>query len=152
MADRGGNVPCPCRHAPRRGYPARISGRQSFRVSLLFPCLALLCPRLGGAHLHLCLDGQAAPVSVHACEPGHSDAHHDDPAHSDQDVSLVSDALTPLSKWFADLPTLLAVLVLILAARAQRPAARNGAGGTGSAGPRSSPSTARAAVLLPLTP
>jgi len=86
----------------------------------LFLCLALLCPRLGGAHLHLCLDGQDAPVSVHASEPGHGDAHHGDPAHSDQDVSLVSDALTPLSKLFADLPTLLAVLALILAARAQR--------------------------------
>ncbi len=34
---------------------------------------------------------------MHASEPGHSDAHHGDPAHSDQDVSLVSDALTPLS-------------------------------------------------------
>ncbi|MGE0810146.1 MAG: hypothetical protein AB7N69_05965 [Immundisolibacter sp.] len=89
-----------------------MTGRQPFRLTLFALCLALLCARLGGAHLHLCLDGQEAPVSVHASEPGHSDAHHGDPAHSDQDVSLVGEAVTPLSKLFMDLPTALVVLRL----------------------------------------
>ena len=94
--------------------------RQPLRLSLFLLCLALLGARLGGAHLHLCLDGQEALVSAHASEPGHDDAHHGDPAHSDVDVSLVSDALTPLAKLFVDLPTLLAVLWLVLGARALR--------------------------------
>ena len=97
-----------------------MTGKRPWRLALFLLCLAVLCARLGGAHLHLCLDGQEAPLSVHANEPGHSDAHHGDPTHSDQDVSLVSDALTPLSKLFADLPTLLAVVSLLLGAWAQR--------------------------------
>jgi hypothetical protein len=98
-----------------------MTGKQPLRLALFLLCLTVLFARLGGAHLHLCLDGQEAPLSVHASEPEHSDAHHDDPTtHSDQDVSLIDDTLTPLSKLFADLPTLLAVVSLVLCAGALR--------------------------------
>jgi hypothetical protein len=101
-----------------------MSARRPANLYLWLLCIALLCARLGGAHLHLCLDDSELPVGVHASEPGHHDAHHNDPAHDDRDVSLIGEALKPLIKLFADLPPLLAALFFGLTAFAlvRRPA------------------------------
>lgn len=103
--------------AEASGYTSQMPSRPLRRPSLLLLCLVVLCARLGGAHLHLCFDGQEAQISVHASEPGHSDAHHGDPAHKDQNLSLIGNALTGLAKLVVDLPTALAALWLVLGGR-----------------------------------
>lgn len=88
-------------------------------------CAALLFARLGGAHLHLCLDGSEPAASLHVTDPGHHADHHDDQTHADRDVLLVGDALTKSGKWGVDLPLLLAAfwLVIVLFARLRMTAA-----------------------------
>jgi hypothetical protein len=49
--------------------------------------------RIGGLHVHLCLDGSEPPTSLHVADSG---MHHvDEPVaaseHADRDVALVSD-------------------------------------------------------------
>lgn len=55
--------------------------------------LALFAVRSADAHVHMCLDGQEPPASVHVADGG---VHHNDatasPTHNDQDVKVVSDA------------------------------------------------------------
>ena len=75
-------------------------------------CAALLFARLGGGHLHLCLDGSEPPASLHVTDSGHHADHHDDQGHDDRDVSLLDDALTKSGKSGLDLPLLLAALWL----------------------------------------
>lgn len=64
------------------------------RSLLWLACVALLVARIGGAHLHVCLDGTEAPVSFHTSisEP-YSD--HDGSAqfYSDWDLSLFGDVV-----------------------------------------------------------
>lgn len=82
-------------------------------------CIAILVVRVGGAHLHLCLDGQEAPASVHLADDG---LHHDaadatDAGHHDVDLDLGNeDLLAKLTK--IDLPgiALLVVVFLLLSA------------------------------------
>ncbi len=91
-----------------------MSGRLPSKVWLLtLICAALLCTRLGGAHLHLCLDGSEPPASLHVTDSGHHADHHDGQAHDDLDVSLVGDAPTKSGKSGFDLPLLLAALWLV---------------------------------------
>lgn len=80
---------------------------------LTLACVALLFARLGGAHVHLCLDGSEPPASLHVTDSGHHADHHDGQAHDDRDVWLVGDALTKSGKWSLDLPLLLAALWLV---------------------------------------
>lgn len=80
---------------------------------LTLVCVALLFAPLGGAHLHLCLDGSEPPASLHVTDSGHHADHRDDRAHDDRDVSLVGDALTKSGKSGFDLPLLLAALWLV---------------------------------------
>lgn len=88
--------------------------RRSPRPWLLtLVCVALLFARLGGAHLHLCLDGSEPAASLHVTDPAHHADHHDGQTHADRDVSLVGDALTKSGKWGLDLPLLLAALWLV---------------------------------------
>jgi hypothetical protein len=59
-------------------------------------CVALLVARVGGAHLHLCLDGQTAASSVQLvddlAEP--QPAAISDP-HRDVDLALIGDLVKP---------------------------------------------------------
>lgn len=76
-------------------------------------CVAVLAGRVGGAHLHLCLDGNEPPSDLHLFELGQ---HHDEgepgQAHHDVDVVLVGDLIAK-SKVQWQLPlALLATLVL----------------------------------------
>ena len=77
-------------------------------------CVAALVMRVGGAHLHLCLDGSEPPASVHLSE---DDVHHHGAGasnpHHDIDVSLTSVAMGKGSK--IELPVLiLATLVAFI--------------------------------------
>ncbi|MGD9597559.1 MAG: hypothetical protein AB7G76_04205 [Steroidobacteraceae bacterium] len=97
-------------------------------------CFAFFAARVGGAHLHLCLDGLEAPVAVHV--EGHSGEHPADEAgqsHNDVDVPIVAEALVKQSKAPADTDgsALFAILLLFpfapRAARIRRPRARTAA-------------------------
>ncbi|MEZ5533728.1 MAG: hypothetical protein R3E69_15270 [Steroidobacteraceae bacterium] len=77
-------------------------------------CVAFLAARAGGAHLHLCLDGLEAPVTVHV--EGHAGQHEAEEvgtSHNDVDVPIVAEALAKSSKALAD-PEGLALLALSL--------------------------------------
>lgn len=51
--------------------------------------IALLPLRVANAHLHLCLDGQAAAVSLHTQDAAsHFDAGDSVPGHDDRDVAV----------------------------------------------------------------
>lgn len=77
-------------------------------------CLALVA-RVGGAHLHLCLDGSEPPVSLHLSDSG---VHHADESssatHTDQDIAVGAEALVKKSSGDLDLPALAFVLALLL--------------------------------------
>ena len=57
-------------------------------------CVAVAALRLGGAHLHICLDGHEPPISLHLADSG---IHHiDEPgggAHADEEIAIGADAL-----------------------------------------------------------
>lgn len=78
-------------------------------------CLAIFATRVGGAHLHLCFDGQQLPASVQIGQPGVDEARH---GQQDKDVSVVADALVKNIDSTFVLPSLLvaAVLLFILSA------------------------------------
>ena len=58
-------------------------------------CLALVMLRVGGVHLHLCLDGSEPPVSYHVADSGvhHLGDHDAGESHQDRDMALVDDLL-----------------------------------------------------------
>mgnify|MGYP003624957420 FL=1 len=65
----------------------------------------ILVARLGGAHIHLCLDGEKPAASLHLSDSGlHTDAHAghgtsgEHQAHSDADILLFDDLLGKPSK------------------------------------------------------
>ena len=108
----------------------------------LYPwLLALLCLSLlarGGIHLHLCLDGGAAPLTIHVsaadadrhvlvpADP-HAAAHaHDShrdaqPAHQDVEVALPGELLLKPAKVGLDLTLFAGAVLLILLYLVQRP-------------------------------
>lgn len=81
-------------------------------------CAAVLLPRLGGPHLHLCLDGSAPLIALHAADAGAEagDGHHETGAsHEDQTVDVSSPVLGKV--WPPGLDgALILVLVLFLGA------------------------------------
>lgn len=86
------------------------------RVCLLaLLCIAVLVGRVGGAHVHLCLDGNEPPSDLHVFDLGqHHDAADSREPHHDVDVALVGDLIAK-SKLQWQLPVaLLAALVLLL--------------------------------------
>ncbi|MBL8201070.1 MAG: hypothetical protein JNK40_08880 [Chromatiales bacterium] len=76
-------------------------------------CTAVLLPRLGGPHLHLCLDGSAPPIALHVSDAGAEagDGHHEaGSSHEDQTVDVSSPVLGKV--WP---PGLDSALILVLA-------------------------------------
>ena len=64
------------------------------RRVVLLVLLALIGVRTSDAHLHMCLDGQEAPVTVHVADASlHHDADHEGQEHDDRDVDPVDAAL-----------------------------------------------------------
>jgi hypothetical protein len=92
-----------------------IRSRLFVRTCITLLCITVLVLRVGGAHLHLCLDGSEPPVSVHLTD----DAGLNDPhagvgqAHHDQDVSLSGEVLAKKLDAALQLPVLLAALVVL---------------------------------------
>jgi hypothetical protein len=82
---------------------------------LLIVLLAVLVTRLGGAHLHLCFDGQELPATLHAGDTAeHSQGHHLGEQHSDKDVDVLGAVLMKKSSGSTDMPVLLAVCLVLL--------------------------------------
>lgn len=55
--------------------------------------IAMLPVRIANAHLHMCLDGQEAPIALHVQdEAGHHDEEHDG-GHEDRDIRVSGPAL-----------------------------------------------------------
>ena len=84
------------------------------RWPLILLCVVLLVVRVGGAHLHLCFDGNEPPVSFH---PADDWDHHADAgvstSHEDTDVALSAASIAKSGKQTLDLP-LLALLPLLM--------------------------------------
>ncbi|MGE3530881.1 MAG: hypothetical protein AB7I12_03735 [Steroidobacteraceae bacterium] len=72
--------------------------------------VALLATRVGGAHLHLCFDGQEPPASV---QLGHPDLDVFHQSHEDKDINLFGNVLIKNVGSTFDLPFLLAAAVLL---------------------------------------
>jgi hypothetical protein len=72
---------------------------------LLALCIAFIGVQVAGVHLHLCLDGQEPPGSLHLSDAGlHSD-HHDDDEHNDLDLTGLWGVQAKKSQSGFDLPT-----------------------------------------------
>lgn len=61
--------------------------------------LAFLGVRMSDAHLHVCLDGQEPPLTVHTSDGSvhHDEHHHEESEHNDRDVELNEAALFKVS-------------------------------------------------------
>lgn len=92
-----------------------IRSRLFVRACITLLCITVLVMRLGGAHLHLCLDGSEPPVSVHLTDDARVNGSHTGvgQAHHDQDVSLSGEVLAKKLDAALQLPALLAALVLL---------------------------------------
>jgi len=79
-------------------------------------CLGLVVLRVGGVHLHLCLDGSEPPVSYHVADSGvhHLDEHDAGESHSDRDMALADDVLVKKPAKAQDSLLLLFTLTLLL--------------------------------------
>ncbi len=95
--------------------------RTPSRIWLLtLVCVALLCARLGGGHLHLCFDGSEPPVSLHLMYNGQHHMAGTDAGHQDADVALADEALAKSIQLVLDLPAALVVALLIWSLRQTR--------------------------------
>jgi hypothetical protein len=91
------------------------------RFFIVALCVAVFALRVGGLHVHMCLDGSEPPVSFHVEDSG---IHHLDEtakaAHEDRDMALASDVA--MKKLSGDLDlTLLAILSAVLLFLLPRP-------------------------------
>ena len=87
---------------------SRFSHLPSWMIWTL--CIAILAARMGGLHLHFCLDGKQAISSVQAGQVGSDEFK---PHHQDTDVSLVGDTLIKNIDSATVLPVLLTAAVLL---------------------------------------
>jgi hypothetical protein len=68
-----------------------MSVSRHFAKRVVFSVLfAFIGVRLADAHLHLCLDGEEAPISLHTADLSiHDDPHHQSEDHEDRDVESI---------------------------------------------------------------
>jgi hypothetical protein len=91
------------------------------RFLIVFACVAMVVLRVGGLHVHMCLDGSEPPMSFHIEDSGvhHLDEVATGDAHEDRDLAIAADLV--VKKPFADLDlsllAALGVLLLFLLAR-----------------------------------
>ncbi len=82
-------------------------------------CAVVLLPRLGGPHLHLCLDGSAPPVSFHISDSVGTELHSGtDVSHQDQTVDVSNPVLGKV--WPPGLDGALLLIVAVLLAISQQ--------------------------------
>lgn len=88
------------------------------RAWLALIAIAIVAAPANGAHLHLCLDGNEPPATVHLADDG---SHHDDgqmqATHHDFDVSLRAEALGKKRTGTLDLPTVVVAAFVLFASR-----------------------------------
>ena len=87
-----------CRASPSLELDERSLQHHTARVKLSAPkkriliwllCAVLVMLRVGGGHIHVCLDGSEPPVSIHALDDGlHHHADVAQSAHEDRNVSF----------------------------------------------------------------
>jgi hypothetical protein len=89
-------------------------------VTLL--CVAVVALRVGGLHLHLCMDGTEPPVSFHVADSGvhHLDEADAGEAHADRDMAIASDVVLKKPFGDVDLALLAAFCALLLFMLARR--------------------------------
>lgn len=75
-------------------------------------CIVFLAVRIGGAHLHLCFDGEEPPFSVHAGESTNHD-EHDGIHHADTDLNLLDSASAKTFVKIQYTPALIAALIVL---------------------------------------
>lgn len=72
--------------------PAMIR-RTPLTMLIWLLAIAMLPVRIANAHLHMCLDGQEAPIALHVQdEAGHHDDEHE-AGHEDRDIRVSGPAL-----------------------------------------------------------
>jgi len=95
------------------------------RGLLALASLALVWAGLGGAHLHLCLDGSEPPTSLHFVDGDYLGDHHADTAHTDIDLPLFDEMVVKSpNKPGVELPVVI-LLALVFLVVHRRPASRS---------------------------
>jgi hypothetical protein len=79
--------------------------------ALLGLCIAFFVVQVAGVHLHLCMDGQEAPSSLHLSDAGLHEDHHDDGDHDDLDLTGLWNVLAKKPQAGFDLPVLITGLL-----------------------------------------
>jgi hypothetical protein len=83
-------------------------------------CAVVLLPRLGGPHLHLCLDGSAPPVAFHVSDSVANELHSGtNDSHQDQTVDVSSPVLGKV--WPPGLDGALFLIVAVLLVISRQP-------------------------------
>lgn len=101
----------------------RFARKPQLLITLL--CVTLIALRVGGVHVHLCMDGSEPPLSVHVADSGvhHLDEADEGDAHADRDVAIASDVVVKKPSGDFDLTLLAAfgaLLLFVLARPRQR--------------------------------
>lgn len=81
------------------------------RLLMWMLVLAVMTAKASGAHVHLCMDGQEPPASVHLADV-HDDEHHQDQSQADKDVNPLFGALA--KKGGPDFDVSLAAVLVVL--------------------------------------
>jgi len=85
-------------------------------------CAVVLSPRLGGAHLHLCLDGSSPLITLHVSDVESPDgAHGAGESHDDQTVDVSNPVLGKVWPPGFDGGLLLVLVLLLGTAGVSRP-------------------------------
>lgn len=86
-------------------HTRRMFRRSTFATFLWLLAIVLLPLQSANAHVHLCLDGQEPPVSVHVQDvPTHFGAAAQGEGHSDRDVQVTGSLWTKKAGDFDDVP------------------------------------------------
>lgn len=91
-----------------------VRSRAFSSVCVTLICLAIFAMPANGAHLHLCLDGNEPPSSLHLTVDAD---HHNEPGaqatHNDLDVSLRAEATVKKNRSLLGLPPLIAASFIL---------------------------------------
>lgn len=100
-----------------QAYSRFMFRRSRLAMGLWILAIVLVAMRMSGIHVHLCSDGQEAPVAVHLLD---GSLHHETETsegaeeHQDQDVDVFGAALFKKSDAGGDLLPLAFIFVLLL--------------------------------------
>jgi len=91
-----------------------FANRSRFLIVTL--CVAVVALRIGGLHVHLCMDGSEPPLSLHVADSGihHLDEADGGEAHADRDMSVATDVVVKKPSGYFDLSLMAAFCALLL--------------------------------------